>query len=587
MSNDEFKAEVIAVYPNKVKITVDKLEDFQIAEEKLKVGSYLKISDSEDSKLFAIIENFSIVVDESGRKYMIEANPIGMLSNGKFVRGGDSIAIPPKCVEPATAAEIQKIYEESVEEKLKFTFSTLLSRSEIEVPVNGDRFFNKHVAIVGSTGSGKSHSVAMILQKATSEKSGKFSLNNSHVVIFDIHSEYKSAFPNANHINIDNLNLPYWLLNSEELEEVLLDTGERDNYNQASIFRTLVTENKKRHNQSLSRIFYDTPVYFDILEVQRALKNFKDETVNAKNSARVMIVDPSYTLSESKTDEKSGIELIDEKRLYYYFDNDVKFHPTKAQNITKGDWADGTLDKFYARFSAKIQQDRLAFLFGDTAKNETFESTLSTLMGYKNKSNVTVIDLSGVPFEVLSITVSLISRLIFEYDYIYKRLRSKTNPLDNRNNDIPILLVYEEAHKYVPNSDLSKFRASKNSIERIAKEGRKYGVTLLLASQRPSEISETIFSQCNNFVVMRLTNPNDQAYVKKLLPDTLGNLIEVLPTLKSGDALLIGESVALPSIVHINQCNPQPSSIDIPFYELWKEEWKDLKFDEIKDEWHK
>ena len=139
----------------------------------------------------------------------------------------------------------------------------------------------------------------------------------------------------------------------------------------------------------------------------------------------------------------------------------------------------------------------------------------------------------------------------------------------------------------MPTSDLVKYRASKNSIERIAKEGRKYGVTLLLASQRPSEISETIFSQCNNFVAMRLTNPNDQNYVKKLLPDTLGNLIEKMPSLKAGEALLIGESVVLPSIVQIEKCPLPPSSNDIPYWELWKDEWKDLDVEELKKEWYK
>ena len=166
-------------------------------------------------------------------------------------------------------------------------------------------------------------------------------------------------------------------------------------------------------------------------------------------------------------------------------------------------------------------------------------------------------------------------------------MRCERNTDEKINNDIPILLVFEEAHKYVPNSELSKFRASKNSIERIAKEGRKYGVTLLLASQRPSEISETIFSQCNNFIAMRLTNPNDQNYVKKLLPDTLGNIIDELPTLRAGEALLLGESVVLPSIVQIEKCDLAPSSNDIPYWNLWKEEWKDLNFEELKAEWYK
>ncbi|WP_245936815.1 ATP-binding protein [Undibacterium pigrum] len=152
---------------------------------------------------------------------------------------------------------------------------------------------------------------------------------------------------------------------------------------------------------------------------------------------------------------------------------------------------------------------------------------------------------------------------------------------------MPILLVYEEAHKYVPNSDLLKYRSSKQSIERIAKEGRKYGVTLLLASQRPSEISETIFSQCNNFIAMRLTNPVDQGYVKKLLPDSLGSLIDKMTSLKQGEALLVGESIVLPSIVQIDPCTTAPSSNDIPFWELWKDEWKTMDIAAIKTEWHK
>lgn len=219
----------------------------------------------------------------------------------------------------------------------------------------------------------------------------------------------------------------------------------------------------------------------------------------------------------------------------------------------------------------------------------TFEETLQKLLGYssKSESNVTVIDLSGVPFEVLSITVSLISRLVFEYGYIYKRIRCAKNPNEKINNDIPILLVYEEAHKYVPNSDLSKYRASKVAIERIAKEGRKYGVTLLLASQRPSEISETIFSQCSNFIAMRLTNPADQGYVKKLLPDSLGSLIDKMTSFRQGEALLVGESIILPSIVQIEPCIHSPSSSDIPYWQLWKEEWKDMDFSAIKTEWYK
>lgn len=587
----KINAEVISVYPNRVKIAVDDLSEFQPEAESLKVGSYLRIADNENAIMIAIIENFSIEVKENGeRSYNIEALPLGMIIGDEFVRGGDTIAIPPKKVEPATKEDIKKIFMESVGEDEKFLFSKLPSDQEISIPVNGNKFFNKHIAIVGSTGSGKSHTVCKIIQNAIKEKSGNFALNNSHIIIFDIHSEYRSAFPNANFLSIDNLTLPYWLMNSEELEEILLDTGERDNYNQSSIFRTLVTENKMMHNREERKIFYDTPVFFDIDEITNAVNNLKNETYNAKNNSRYMINDGSYKLpSDRKTEEASGIELTEEERIKKYFQKELKFYPIKAQNITKGDYNDGTLDKFSVRLRAKVTDKRLDFLFGKKTKEITFEEVLKQLMGYGNeeKTNVTIIDLSSVPFEVLSITVSLISRLIFEYGYYYKRYRCNIDKDENINNDIPFLLVYEEAHKYVPKSELTKYRSSQKAIERIAKEGRKYGITLMLASQRPSEISETIFSQCNNFIAMRLTNPNDQGYVKRLLPDTLGNLIEKLPSLSAGEALLIGEAIVMPSVVQIDECkDSKPSSNDIPYWHLWKEEWKPLDFEQLRKEWH-
>jgi energy-coupling factor transporter ATP-binding protein EcfA2 len=551
---EKINAEVIAVYPDKIKIVVDNLENFRLAGEVLQVGSYLKISDNENAILMAIIENFSIIVNDAGKRdYAIEALPLGMIKNGKFIRGGDSLAIPPKKVEPATEEEIKKIYEQSIDKKEKFTFASLSSNPNIRISVNGNKFFNKHVAIVGSTGSGKSHTLSTIIQKAVSEKSGNFSINNSHVIIFDIHSEYKSAFPTANFINIKNLVLPYWLLNSEELEEFFLDTDAND-HNQKFIFKeAIVTDRKKNFKgteENKNRIHYDSPLYFDIDYVLEYAKEKNTEVIG--------------TGEEYVSGAKKGQEKTTQGSLY------------------------GKLTNFVNRLENKINDNRLDFLLAQKSKDITFEETLNQLIGYQTgkQSNVTVIDLSGVPFEVLSITVSLISRMVFEYGYFYKRLRNAKDPNEKINNDIPILLVYEEAHKYVPNSDLVKYRSSKKSIERIAKEGRKYGITLLLASQRPSEISETIFSQCNNFIAMRLTNPVDQGYVKKLLPDTLGTLIDTMPSLKQGEALLVGESIILPSIVQIDRCTNEPSSNDIPYWELWKEEWKNMNIEEIKTEWY-
>jgi len=393
----EIKAEVIAVFPDKVKISVSNIAAFSDGGS-LKVGSYLRITDSEDCALIAIIENFCIeVTDKAERRHIIEALPLGIIVDGKFIRGGDTLTIPPTGVSPATEDDIKKIFEESVEPAKRFVFSSLVSNSKIKVPVDGDRFFNKHLAVVGSTGAGKSHTITRIIQSAVAAKNGEYTLNNSHVVIFDIHSEYKSAFPNANFLDASNLTLPYWLLNSEELEEVLLDTGERDNYNQSAVFRQLVTENKKRHNTGAKFVFYDSPLKFDIHQVLNALYNIKNETVNAKNDARYMVADGSYTLlSEGKTDASHGLELSADQRLDMYFEKRLTFHATKAQSITGGSYADKSLDKFFTRFESKVAQERLQFLFGKAADTATLEGTLMSLIGYGvQQSNVTVIDLTG------------------------------------------------------------------------------------------------------------------------------------------------------------------------------------------------
>lgn len=154
--NERLNAEVIAVSPDKVKISVDDLKEFSLANESLKVGSYLRISDNENVMLIGIIENFSIeVTDDGKRSYLLEAHPLGIIKDDCFVRGGDSIAIPPKKVEPATVEDIKKIYESSVVKENEFCFSNLSSNESINVPVDGNKFFNKHIAIVGSTGSRK------------------------------------------------------------------------------------------------------------------------------------------------------------------------------------------------------------------------------------------------------------------------------------------------------------------------------------------------------------------------------------------------------------------------------------------------
>lgn len=566
------------------------------------LGSYIKIPyKSNDSKyVIGIIENYRIKDQDNGDEdtepndpsFILEVKLTGTLDvkddGSVFERGGHGIPLPPNNgISLLTNDELESIFTTRIKENERFSFSKLTT-TNLSIPINGNKFFNKHFAIVGSTGSGKSHTVAKVLQEAISSKNTTFDgLNNSHIVIFDIHGEYEQAFPDAQILNASNLSLPYWMLNGDELEQMLLDTGDRNNYNQSSVLRKIITENKKKHNPKIDKVkvHFDSPIKFDIKEVYNCLFNIQTETVNSKSPNRFMIVDESGSYaSGDSTKPENGIELTSEERLEKYFSRQFEFYPSKGQNVSNGTYADGTLDKFVERLENKINNSRLQFLFGENSRDISFEETVRQFISYSKgkESNVTIINLGGIPFEVLSITVSLISRILFDFGFFFSKMKT-----DAQKCETPLLLLYEEAHIYVPKSDLLKYRSSKLAIERIAKEGRKYGITLGIVSQRPSEISETIFSQCNNFIAMRLTNPEDQNYVKRLLPDTLGNLTETLPTLQAGEALLIGESIVLPSLVKIDPCSPPPKSSDIEYYEIWKEQWKNVDFDKILDEWKK
>lgn len=575
MTENVANAEVVAVHPNKVRISVDDLLDFQKAVDSLRVGSFLKVSDNDNVSLICIIESFSIEMrsvdggTDNKRIYMIDAYPLGTLKGGKFNRGGDELAIPPKKVTPATKDEIASIYAEAFNIEDRFSFSVLTRQRDIQVPVHGDRFFNKHIAVVGASGSGKSSSVSSVLQKAIAEKDGNYSgLNNSHILIFDLHSEYEAAFPKGNVVNVDNLVLPYWLLNEEEMEDMFLESGDNNNYNQESLLRQVITVAKRINNPTVEKVNFDSPLPYEIDHVANAFRNLTRETKNADNSLLIKFQDGT---TKNFSDVDTQIE--------YYCKELLDFALTKRGEINKGVYADGSIDKFERRVRSKITNSRLNFIFGENARKASLEEVLRQFTGYgsSTETNVTIIDLSGIPFELLSITVSLISRLMFDFCYFARRAESVTEQ--------PFLMVYEEAHKYAPKSGLSRYKASLAAIERIAKEGRKYGISLLISSQRPSEISETIFSQCSNFLAMRLTNPDDQNYVRRLLPDTLGNLTEGMPALEQGEALLIGDAVTMPCVIYVEKCDPEPSSSDVKYLKLWKEQWKDIDFGLRAENW--
>ncbi len=568
-SSDIFR--ILSVTPNLIQVEVRDVILFRQNADDFTIGSYLRIYDELNVSIIAIVQGYRIkelaqgLPEEEPREpfIVIDAQPIGFLDDsGKFRRGGQKIAIPPNGVEIADQSLLEKIYG-TVSGSGRFLFANLAQNHEVEVAVDGDKFFGKHIAIVGSTGSGKSGTVAKILQegiKRSAEPNHRSILNNAHILLLDLHGEYRPAFPKANNLNVDSLVLPYWLMNSEELEEMFIESQESNSHNQVSQFKYAVTLNKKKYNTHLPKVNYDSPVYFSLEEVFQYIVNQNEATKDAKTG-----------------EVKISGEVPNVKKEYLFFEK-LKFEEKKPSIVNGGPY-NGEFNRFVPRLEVIMNDDRLAFLLrrlkadGTEYKTEDLAEILRKLIGYviKGEANITIIDLSGIPFEVLSVVVSLISRLLFDFCFHHKSIKKA-------GEEVPVLLVLEEAHNYIPQSEGAKYKSVKKSIERIAKEGRKYGLSLMIVSQRPSEISETIFSQCNNFVAMRLTNPTDQQYVKRLMPDSVSAITETLPILERQEALLIGDSIPIPTIVRIMDLVDKPASDDIAFRTEWNKDWVDTTF---------
>lgn len=560
----------------------------------LQIGNYLKIRHGNNRFVLATIIGLNSTMNEREAdrqqdwEFAIHCQPVGSLElDGTFSRRASRLPIPRELVFPVDAETIHKIYLKN--EQFSFHLGQLSTNNDISVYVDGDKFFSKHVAVVGSTGSGKSSTVAKILHEAVGISSQAKNVNrseqkNSHVILFDLHAEYESAFTlddcelfNLNTLSVDSLVLPYWLMNSEELESMFIESSEQHSHNQVAAFKKAVIENKKRHNPgSAEKITYDSPVYFSLQEVFNYINNLNNEVISGVEG------EVNFPKLSDKTvlDGTEGRAPED-----HYFDSIQTFVPLSgkaADKATKGTFK-GEFSRFISRFESRMNDARLAFLMspkkedGNEYKTDSYGEIVRQYIGYLKKSNVTIVDLSGIPFEVLSTCVSLISRVVFDFCFHYTKVRQR----DEDTSDVPVMIVCEEAHNYVPNHDSAMYRPSKKSIERIAKEGRKYGLSLLMVSQRPSEVSETVFAQCNNFIALRLTNRSDQIYVTHLLPDHLSSVTDMLPSLGDGECIAIGDAVPLPSVVQMDMPEPAPKSQTVRFHHEWRQNWVEDKFKDV------
>jgi uncharacterized protein len=390
--------------------------------------------------------------------------------------------------------------------------------------MDGNKLFQRHASVLGSTGSGKSYCVAAILERANQ-------LPSANLIVFDLHGEYRKL-SYATHLRVPGpeelgstdpslLFLPYWLLNAEELQAMFIERSEFSAHNQVMAFQNIVVAEKKRtleilnKTDVLSAFTLDSPIPFSIDKVTAELRRLNQEMVPG-----------------AKTEKKGPFN--------------------------------GEFDRLIPRLLSKVSDKRYGFLFQAPDAAHSYEAMallVKRLMDFsQTNARIRVVDFSEVPADILPVIVGLVARVVYQVQF-----------WTDHNKRKPLALVCDEAHLYLPRKEGTnpvEQRALEN-FERIAKEGRKYGVALLIVSQRPSDVSTTILSQCNNVIALRLTNGDDQSTVRKLMPESLEGLMDTLPVLEVGEALVVGDAVLLPSRIRITPPKETPISSTIAFWDEW------------------
>ena len=470
--------------------------------------------------------------NSSSSERVIEADLFGegeWIENGlEFERGISTYPLPQQRVYLTTKQELNYIFGKKSDSSLIIGHHVSSEGTSASVHIN--ELLNKHSAILGSTGSGKSGTVSAIIHSILNYGMDK-KLKNWHpnIIILDPHNEYSSAFSEKQYDKLStdqgNLKLPYWLFNLQETINLFIGKKERAATFQTNILKKALLKAREESKNILSissDITVDSPLPYDIDK----LKNLIDADPNKPSQ-------PSKQDSYLKIIEKINI-LKDDARYNFMMDN----------------W--------------------------ESKKDDFYTIVQKIISGGKP---VKIIDLSGIPNDVASIASSVIARMIF----MIKVWQSS----DEREKN-PILFVCEEAHRYIPSKGEAMYESAQEAIRRIAKEGRKYGIGIMLISQRPSELEPTVMSQCNSWIVLRITNENDTNHVRSMLPDSLSSLTKVLPSLRQREAIIIGQAVAVPSRVLINELKPEhlPRSNDIRFDEGWKNKHLTQKqIESIRDRW--
>lgn len=417
-----------------------------------------------------------------------------------FKRGVTRYPVPGAMVYPATTKELERIY--ASDGRANITIGTVFPTRDIRAGLYIDAMLGKHFALLGSTGTGKSTSAALILHRICEHAP------EGHIVMIDPHGEYSAAFRQTGKIlDVSNLQMPYWLMNFEEHCEVLLTSDGNERQVDMDILAKclLHARSKNRLAQSMGKITVDSPI--------------------------------PYLLSDLSTKIQDEMGKLD-----------------KATSSTP-----------YMRIKGKLEElkadPRYQFLFSGMLVGDTMTDFISKVFRMPGDGKpISIIDVSGVPSDITSTVVAVLSRLVFDFA-IWAR----------EENTRPILLVCEEAHRYVPNEKNSDGSSVGSILSRIAKEGRKYGISLGLITQRPSDLAEGVLSQCGTIISMRLNNDRDQAFVRSAMPEGSRGFLDSIPALRNRECIICGEGVAIPIRVNFDNLeeHKRPASEDPSFAELW------------------
>jgi hypothetical protein len=419
-----------------------------------------------------------------------------------FRRGVTRYPIPGCEVHPVTTEDLHSVFAASDEPHIEI--GTVYPTDDIRGALYVDPMLSKHFAILGSTGTGKSTSVALILHRISQLSP------EGHIVMIDPHGEYSAAFKGCGELfNVDNLQLPYWLLNFEEHCEVLLTTDGAERQRDADILAKclLAARTKSKSAEQYGKVTVDSPIPYLLTDLNGIIVGEMGKLDRAGDST-------PYARLKNKLDE-------------------LKADP------------------------------RYSFMFSGMMVSDTMGSFLAKLFRLPaNGRPISIVDVSGVPSDVTSVVVSVLARMVFDYA-IWSRTEAQR----------PLLLVCEEAHRYVPKDENASGQAVRKILERIAKEGRKYGVSLGLITQRPSDLAEGVLSQCGTIISMRLNNDRDQACVRAAMPEGARGFLDAIPALRNRECIVCGEGVAIPIRVRFDDLEPEkrPASSDPSFAALWRE----------------